>query len=397
MQPTEQAPSRTAALPTQVVLLLDDDLAVTEGLGMGLERTGRTVITCNDLESAQLATEWLSPSHIVSDIRLSGAFAYEGLDFIRYAKRLLPDSPVILITGDAPEALQLEASERGAFGFLKKPFETSELDALIDLLACPRPVEAGSATLVRIPVLGQIIHGTGLYSAFQPIVELGEQWLPFGYESLARYRTDSPLQYPERLFQYAERKNKVSDLELACVARALSTAVPLVSRGILFLNIHPTVFADGSKLLDLFKAHADQTDIPLTRVVLEVTEQAALPDKPIVFENIAGLRSLGVRFAFDDFGVAYSHLPLIDRLRPSFLKISQHFGTGFETDSTKVKIVTNFVSIARDFDCQLIMEGIEDASTAEAAASLGIRYGQGFFFGRPTEVGAFSKSASPAK
>jgi EAL domain-containing protein (putative c-di-GMP-specific phosphodiesterase class I)/ActR/RegA family two-component response regulator len=390
MQPVKGKP---ATSPAQVVLLLDDDLSVTEGLAAGLERDGRTVITCNDLESAQLAVEWLSPSHIVSDVRLSGPFAYEGLDFIRYAKRLLPDSPVMLITGDAPEALQLEAAERGAFGFLQKPFDVAELDAMLDLLTCPRPIQPAGAPLIRFPVLGQIIHGTGLVPVFQPIVELGSSWQPFGWESLARYRSESPLQNPEYLFKYAERKNRVCDLELACVAKTLAIARPLAARGILFLNIHPAVFAEGSRLLDLFSQYVDRPDVNLQKVVLELTEQGALVDEPLLFKNIEGLRALGIRFAFDDFGIAYSHLPMIGRIRPSFLKISQHFGTLFETDPTKVKIITNIVSIARDFDCELILEGIEDASTAEAAANLGIRYGQGYFFGRPTEVGAFSKSS----
>ena len=39
---------------SQLVLLIDDDVMITEGLSAGLEREGRTVITCNDVESAQL-------------------------------------------------------------------------------------------------------------------------------------------------------------------------------------------------------------------------------------------------------------------------------------------------------------------------------------------------------
>src|SRR5687768_14497129 len=114
---------------SQLILLVDDDVTITEGLATALEREGRTIITCNDVESAQLIVARMHPSHIVSDVRLSGPFGFEGLDFIRYAKRHSPESRVILITGDAPEALQLEASERGAVGFLQKPFDPSALEA----------------------------------------------------------------------------------------------------------------------------------------------------------------------------------------------------------------------------------------------------------------------------
>ncbi len=121
---------------SQLVLLIDDDVMVTEALAIGLEREGRTVITCNDLESAQLIVERMNPSHVVSDIKLTGPFGYEGLDFIRYAKRFAPDSRIILMTGDAPETLQFEAAERGAVAFLRKPFDIQELDSILDLMKC---------------------------------------------------------------------------------------------------------------------------------------------------------------------------------------------------------------------------------------------------------------------
>ena len=91
----------------------------------------------------------------------------------------------------------------------------------------------------------------------------------------------------------------------------------------------------------------------------------------------------------DDLGVAYSHLPMIDRVGPSFLKVSQDFGTGFENDSTKRKIVQNQLSLANDFGCELILEGIEDLPTARAAQDLQIPLGQGFLFGRPLDASQY--------
>jgi ActR/RegA family two-component response regulator len=60
----------------QTILLLDDDPVILEGLALGLQRQGRTVITCSDLESAQLIVEQVAVSHVVSDVRLSGPFAF---------------------------------------------------------------------------------------------------------------------------------------------------------------------------------------------------------------------------------------------------------------------------------------------------------------------------------
>ncbi|MGZ8853538.1 MAG: response regulator, partial [Thermoanaerobaculia bacterium] len=231
------------------MLVLDDDLMITEGLAAGLARSGRTIITCNDLESGELVVEWLKPSHVVSDVRLTGAFGYEGLDFIRFVKRHSPDSRIILMTGDAPDALQLEASERGAVGFLRKPFEIAELDSVLNLMA---PFRTGSPEwpdVIKMPMLDDILSGDSLSTLFQPIVKLasGEQ---VGYEALTRCRTESPLRNPETLFQYAVRKHRVVDLELACISRSLEAGTALATSKPIFLNIHPEVFVSGHALRD---------------------------------------------------------------------------------------------------------------------------------------------------
>lgn len=383
--------SSTIAVPheSQLIVILDDDENITGVLAEGLEREGRTVVTCNDLESAQLVVERLKPSHVISDVRLSGPFGYEGLDFIRFVREHSPESRVVLMTGDAPEALQLEASERGAVGFLRKPFDIADLDQAIDLLKCsPFSSSAGGASTIRMPLFDEIIAGDSLKTFFQPIVVLPDGQEPLGFESLARYDGNPILRDPVVLFQYAMRKQRVEDLELACVARALRDGAQLAARGLLFLNVHPQVLSQGTRLRELLVRDGEQYEIPLDRIVIEITEQGSLHAGPQLFDNVERLRAAGVRFAFDDMGVAFSHLPLIDKLRPAFLKISQEFGTLFESDSTKMKIVMNIHSLARDFGCELILEGIEDVSTAEMAARLGIKYGQGFLFGRPVDPGS---------
>lgn len=386
MAKSDSSPSTEA----QLILILDDDVTVTEGLAAGLEREGRTVITCNDLESAQLIVERLVPSHIVTDVRLTGAFGFEGLDFIRYAKRFTPESRVILMTGDAPEALQLEASERGAVAFLQKPFGIEELNSVLDLLSCSALSSAEiTQRVIRMPLLDEILTGTGLHPFFQPVVHLTENYPRVGFEALARYRSNALLRNPEVLFQYAVRKHRVWDLELACISKALSVGAELARFGILFMNIHPDVLTHGKQLRDVMVRDTERFGVDPKRIVLEITEQGSLTNDPSVFESIEALRILGVRFALDDVGIAYSHLPFIDKIRPSFLKISQHFGTGFETDTTKIKIITNLQSLAADFDCELILEGVEHASTATAATEMNIKYGQGFFFGRPADVSEF--------
>jgi len=375
---------------SQLILILDDDPMITEGIAAGLEREGRTIILCNDVESAELIVERMHPSHIVADIRISGPFGYEGLDFIRFAKEHERESRIILISGDASEALQLEASARGASAFLQKPFTIAELEATIDMLRCPGVSACGSfEQIIRMAPFDEIIRSDALRPQFQPIVRLGPANTIFGYEALARFRVDSPLRDPSLLFKYAARKHRVVELELVCFAHALHNGAALAKKGLLFLNVHPDVFAAGSGLCDTITSQAAHAGVGMDRLVLEITEQSSLAGTASVLRNIANLRELGVRFAFDDVGFAYSHLPMMDAVKPSFLKVCQEFGTGFEKDPTRLKIVGNLLSLAKDFKCDLILEGIEDASSAAKAAELGVPLGQGYLFARPGEAAVF--------
>ncbi len=390
----ERTTSRTGlpAPESQVVLLVDDDLMVTEALAVGLEREGRTIISCNDFESAQIMVERWTPSHIVTDVHLSGPFKFEGLDLIRYASQHSPLSRLILMTGEAPDSLQMEASERGAVAFLQKPFELSELDTILDLVSsAPSTVTGGSAGIFVMPSFDAIVSSDSLAPLFQPIVRLDSDHRPVGYEALARYRSNPLLQDPRVLFDYAARKGRIADLELACMSRSLVAARQLPAEAVLFINIHPAVLR-SEEVRSLIAREG--TSFGTDRIVLELTEQASLPQDPAIFEDIDRLRAIGIRFAFDDVGVAYSHLTFIDRVKPSFLKIGQDFGKGFERNAGRTNMIVTLLGVAKDFGCAVILEGIENGSTAAAARELGVQYGQGFFFAQPAEISEFAGRSS---
>jgi EAL domain-containing protein (putative c-di-GMP-specific phosphodiesterase class I) len=130
--------------------------------------------------------------------------------------------------------------------------------------------------------------------------------------------------------------------------------------------------------------------------VLEVTERSGFTDDDEACRVIDELRELGLRFALDDHASAYSHLGVVNRIRPSFMKISNTFGTDFEQDPTKVHIVRHVVTLAHDLGCRTILEGIETAATAAAAAEAGVDFAQGYYFGRPASVAHWSEIKSQA-
>jgi len=365
-----------------LVLLVDDDFSVRTAIAAALERPGRRIITCADYESAQILLETLPIHTAIADLRLSGPFGSEGLDLISFAMEKQPGARVVLISGHASQELQREATARGAVALLRKPCGIDEIEAAIGSQPDDRAVDA--SRIIDMPSLDAILIEKRLSNVFQPIVTVDGE--VFGYESLARVNADAPLNNPTILFQYAERKRRLFDLEMACAKSTFRSSRDIAGNPRLFINIHPHALALGSRFANPFIGLADHLDIPLTRVVLEITEQAQLSDDAPTNEAIALLRERGAVFAFDDVGIAHSHYVDLQRVKPSFLKVSNHFGTDFEHDSSRSRIVRNIVSLAEDFGIDVILEGVESEATAEAAARIGVRYMQGYWFGRPVEA-----------
>jgi EAL domain-containing protein (putative c-di-GMP-specific phosphodiesterase class I) len=249
----------------------------------------------------------------------------------------------------------------------------------------------GTGTLYRVPSLDAILGGVNLIPYFQPIVNLQHPDAPpYGYESLARFRGNIPFCSCEFLFDYAKQLGRIADLELACIRQTLRWGAPLAQRGKLFLNLHPHVFNRGPELVETILTECARNNVPASNLVLEITEQDRLLDENAAVAASAQLRAAGVQFALDDVGMSYSHLSIIDGIKPSYLKVSQHFGTRFETNGSKQKIIRNIIALAADFDCEVVIEGIEESATSGAAAAIGARFGQGFLYSRPLDAAAFS-------
>jgi EAL domain-containing protein (putative c-di-GMP-specific phosphodiesterase class I) len=365
----------------QYILLADDEECITEALSFTLEREGRTVIVCSDIDAAEVALARFPITHVVTDVQFSGEFGFEGLHSLGRIRTQSPDCRIILMTGHATDALRRNALLHGASAVLAKPFDTSDLEeALRGEAGIDEPWEASPYETIRIPSIDEILCGDALSVDFQPIVRLDAGYATtFAYEALTRVRGANWLTSgPEMLFEYAERRGKLAELNLLMMVRAVVDAAALPPDVSIFINIDPLTFSNPRLVPELYSA-ALRAGVALNRVVLEVTERSgfAHDTRGGLFDE---LRGVGVRFALDDHGSAYSHLSQIHRIRPSFIKISNTFGTAFELDETKERIVRHTLSLARDFGCETILEGIETSDTAVAAAAAGVRLAQGFYF-----------------
>src|SRR3954447_2683110 len=177
----------------QTLLIVDDDPDVGLGLAVALERNGRRIVVCRDLESAQIILAAEPVTDIITDVKLSGPFRFEGLEFITEIMHVAPSARVILMTGHSSDELVAEAERRGADAVLSKPFGMDALEPLLSAASSDEP-----PSLVIVPTLDEVITGE-LRPRFQPIVLLTDRTI-HGVESLARYRGGEPFDRPDLLF-----------------------------------------------------------------------------------------------------------------------------------------------------------------------------------------------------
>ncbi|HXK59250.1 MAG TPA: sigma-54 dependent transcriptional regulator [Acidobacteriota bacterium] len=111
------------------ILVVDDETSMIEFLEYMLRKDGHVVTGCLEAaEALERMTKGAPFDLIISDIRMPGV---DGLEFLRSARSIDPDTPFIFITAHASSETAIEALKLGAFDYVTKPFEVDKFRNLI--------------------------------------------------------------------------------------------------------------------------------------------------------------------------------------------------------------------------------------------------------------------------
>lgn len=106
------------------IVVVDDEKDMREFLEIMLRKEG---YDCRSFPSASAALEWLRENRfdlVITDVRMPGM---GGVDFLKAAKELDPDVPVMMITAYASVDTAIEAMKAGAYDYFIKPFNVEEI------------------------------------------------------------------------------------------------------------------------------------------------------------------------------------------------------------------------------------------------------------------------------
>lgn len=208
---------------------------------------------------------------------------------------------------------------------------------------------------------------------FQPIHRLSDGG-PAGVEALARF-PDRDERPPCDWFNEAAALGIGLELELAAVRGALLGLPYLPSDIYCAINVAPETVLSGALTAIL-------ADAPAGRIVLEVTEHAAVESYASLREALAPLRGK-VRVAVDDVGAGYAGLKHILDLEPDILKLDMGLTRDVHVDPARRALIAAMVDFAGDIGCRIVAEGVESAQEAKVLANLGVDYAQGWHYSKP--------------
>jgi diguanylate cyclase (GGDEF)-like protein len=220
----------------------------------------------------------------------------------------------------------------------------------------------------------------GLFKlAFQPIFDskTGEIVM---HEALLRMAdTTDALITAGHLVPIAERLGLIRLIDRAVLQLALQT-LQTYQDAKLSINISATTVTDprwNGQLLDMIAAQPE----PAHRLVVEITETAALGNIQTSNAFVAALRALGVGVALDDFGAGYTSYRNLRELQLTHIKLDGSFCCNLTAASENRTFVSSMVELAHAFGLKVIAEWVDTPEDAAALAELGVDCLQGNMLG----------------
>lgn len=220
------------------------------------------------------------------------------------------------------------------------------------------------------------LAGTGPSIRYQPIVHL-ETGVVIGAEAFSRFPSDAPVL---DWFRCAEDAGLGSELEL----RAVDNILEVRSRWpqsweMVCVNVSPERLRDERMRQTL-------TSLPESRLVVELTDQTALPDDWQLRDQLERLRTDGALIAVSGLRPGDSQYERILRIQPEIVKLDVAVLDRIDADPARKQAVEELVSACRRTGVFVVAVGIEKEDQLRFVRSMGIDAAQGHLFGVPSDI-----------
>ena len=238
------------------------------------------------------------------------------------------------------------------------------------------------------PTLASDLHGAvqrnELRVQYQPLLCLasGEVAAP---EALLRWQHPAEgLPFPDDFITVAEHAGLIAEIGAWVLIEACAQAAGWArNHPDLSICVNVSAYQPTDGLIGHVTAALSRSGLPPGRLVLEVTESAAMAKTQTGISVLRRLQDLGVRISVDNFGSGFSSLAHLLELPVDELKIDRAFVQRLASTDANAAIVTSIIDLAHRMGLHAVAEGVETPAQAAAVSSMGCDSAQGYLWARP--------------
>ncbi len=223
--------------------------------------------------------------------------------------------------------------------------------------------------------LGATIRDRDFRLTYQPVVRLMDGRVSH-HEVLVRF---GEAESPFPTIRAAEEMDLIEPLDLAILEEALDVlqAQPKAS---LAVNISGRTIASDAfvgRAEALMKARPETRG----RLILEITESAAIDDLAAADRRLQALRAAGCEVCLDDFGAGAASLAYLQQLTVDILKIDGRYIRELQHGGRESAFIRHLVNLCRELDVRTLAEMVETSDAERAVRLAGVDYAQGWYYG----------------
>jgi len=239
--------------------------------------------------------------------------------------------------------------------------------------------------------LRQAISNGDIRPAFQAkaIRNSDGSWAISETEALARWhRSNSDVVLPGQFLGIAEQAGLLPALTNSMLEQVIFQLRDWDSRGLRMcaaVNISASCLTN-SAFPDELDALMKTRGLENTRLILELTESAAVQNEGLAMEILSRLRIKGFGLSIDDFGTGYSSLEQLYRLPFNELKIDRFLVREIGIRREAEIIVEAIIKLAQKLKLAVCAEGVESPQIVNFLLKAGCGKLQGYYLGRPSSA-----------
>ncbi len=375
----DQSERQPAKSGSKLCCLIDAEVGVRHAVSASLERLGIEVEAFDTLADF-LRTTGRKPDLVIVDITTSAPGALELIGNLALAR--IP-CPVQILSGLNPVLVEQvrRHGERGGLNMLPvipKPLKSTTIRRVVSDLG----LRCDAAADVEVS-LREIMTEGWLELWYQPTIHLKERRM-VGAEAFARARhPDLGVLNPET-FMHGASETDLLDLTRRVLGRAMQDWPAFATLGIpveLSINVPVVALSKLSIFAIMWEKKPDASNWP--GLTLEITEQEAIANLPLINKSLGELRSYGISVSVDNFALGYSELLRLRDLPFKDIKIDRDFVSNCDRDPVNKGLCETFIEFAHKFGLTSVADGIETPGELNALRDMGCDLGQGYLFAKP--------------